>query len=347
MLEISVVVPVYGCRDCLYSLHERLRRSVGSITPEFELIFIDDASPDGSWDVLSSLAESDPQVRAFGLSRNFGQDAAITAGLAKANGRWTVVLDCDLQEPPEAIPRLYAKAQEGYDLIRTVRSRRGHTRKRRWASRLYRRLFRPSTASREYSNMSMLSRQVVDAFLSLSDREREYALVLDWLGFRHTAVTIEFSERAHGSSSYTFKHLIRVALAGMFFQTTMLLRVVIFLGFVIASLGACLAAFNVYAYAIGNQPTGYTSLAVLLLLLAGFIIISVGVVGLYVGRIFEQVKSRPLFIISRVVGTSEEEERPKYAGAPGTRAMTAADSTTRESSSSTPREGSQSTSSVE
>jgi len=304
--EISVVVPVYGCRDCLDALHERLRKSVGAITPDFELIFVDDCSADGAWEVLSSIAERFPNVKVFGLSRNFGQDAAITAGLSRASGRWTVVLDCDLQEAPEDIPRLYAKGQEGYDIIRTLRSQRGHSRRRRWASRGYRRLLRTNSPDREYSNMSMLSRPVVDAFLSLRDRDREYTLVLDWLGFRHTAISIEFSERAHGESSYTLKHLLKVAFAGMFFQTTVLLRVVIFIGFMVASLGVGLAAYNVYDYLIGSQPTGYTSLAVLLLVLAGFIIISIGVVGLYVGRIFEQVKLRPLFIISRQTGAPDE-----------------------------------------
>ncbi len=307
MPEISVVVPVYGCRECLSSLHERLRRSVGEITSDFELIFVDDASPDGAWKVLSELADRFPEVRVLGLSRNFGQDAAITAGLSKARGRWTVVLDCDLQEPPEEIPRLYAKAQEGYDIVRTVRAARGHSRHRRWASRGYRRLLLANDPDREYSNMSLLSRPVVDAFLSIRDRDREYALVLDWLGFRHTAVTIDFAERPYGKSAYTFRHLLQVAFAGMFFRTTVLLRAVVFLGFLVALLGAGLAAFNVYDYFFGHQPTGYTSLAVLVLLLTGFIIISVGVVGLYVGRIFEQVRFRPLFIISRQTGAPEEE----------------------------------------
>jgi polyisoprenyl-phosphate glycosyltransferase len=305
MLEISVVVPVYGCRSCLHALHKRLHASLSSITSSFELIFVDDSSPDGAWEDLSAMAESSPEVKAFGLSRNFGQDAAITAGLAKASGRWTVVLDCDLQEPPEAIPRLYAKAQEGYDLVRTTRSKRGHPRSRRWASRAYRRLFLGNDSGREYSTMSMLSREVVNAFVSMRDRDREYALVLDWLGFRSTSVEIEFAERADGPSAYTLRRLLNVALSGMFFRTTVLLRAVVFLGFLIAALGIGLAAFNVYYYFAGHQPAGYTSLAVLLLLLAGFIIISVGVVGLYVGRIFEQVKSRPLFIVSRTAGVTD------------------------------------------
>ncbi len=346
MTEISVVIPVFGCRDCLHSLHERLRRSVGSITSDFELIFIDDCSTDGAWEVLCELAASFPEVKAFGLSRNFGQDAAITAGLAQATGRWTVVMDCDLQEPPEAIPRLFAKGQEGYDLVRTVRSRRGHSRRRRWASRAYRRLTLSADVDQEYSNMSMLSRAVVDAFLSLGDRDREYALVLDWLGFRHTALTIEFSERSHGESAYTFKDLLRVAFAGMFFQTTVLLRVVVFLGFAVASIGAALAAFNIYAYAIGHQPTGYTSLAVLLLLLAGFIIISVGVVGLYIGRIFEQVKARPLFIISRRA-THTEDKPGDYAGGAGDRPLVSTEQDSEELPVSSSQEGTQTTSPLE
>src|SRR3954451_23244501 len=158
MVEISVVVPVFGCRDCLRALHERLRASVGSITSSYEIIFVDDASPDGAWEVLSELAAENPEVQAFGLSRNFGQDAAIAAGLAKCTGNWTVVLDCNLQEPPEAIPRLYARAQEGYDLVRTTRSQRRHTRSRRLASRTYRRLFGRNASGNEYSSMSLLSR---------------------------------------------------------------------------------------------------------------------------------------------------------------------------------------------
>ena len=120
--EISVVVPVFGCAGCLHQLHRRLVASVGSITGDYELIFVDDRSEDGAWDVLRALAARDPRVRALRLSRNFGQAAAITAGLDASRGRWTVVMDCDLEEPPEAIPAFYAKALEGFDLVRGVRS---------------------------------------------------------------------------------------------------------------------------------------------------------------------------------------------------------------------------------
>src|SRR2546421_1665007 len=180
-VELSVVVPVYGCRACLVSLYERLTAAVGSLTDSYELLFVDDGTGDGSWDVLAGLAAADPAVRALRLSRNFGQDAAITAGLSRCAGRWTVVMDCDLQEPPEAIPELYTRAQEGYEVVRTIRSRRQHSRARRAASRTYRRLLLERAREVEYSNMSLLSRKVVDAYLSLHDSDREFTLALDWL----------------------------------------------------------------------------------------------------------------------------------------------------------------------
>jgi polyisoprenyl-phosphate glycosyltransferase len=246
------------------------------------------------------LAREDPHVRAYRLSRNFGQDAAITAGLTQARGDWTVVMDCDLQEAPEDIPRLWAAAGEGYDIVRTVRRGWRHSALRRTTSRAYRRLTLETDVRPDYSNLSLLSRRVVDAFLRLKDRDREYMIALDWLGFDSTQIEIEHHERHAGESGYTVGRLIRVALDGMFFRSTVLLRLVVLLGFVLAFAGI-VAAFEVADYFLEPEKSvpGYTSLIVLLLVLAGFIIVSVGVVGLYVGRIFEQVKNRPLFLIDQ------------------------------------------------
>ena len=251
------------------------------------------------------LAREEPRLRAFRLSRNFGQHAAITAGLSAARGRWIVVMDCDLQEPPELIPQLYAKAQEGYDVVRTRRRGRRHSVARRWASRLYRRLFLDAGGV-EYSTLSMISRKVADAFLSLGDRDREYLLVLDWLGFSSATLEFDHAERHAGESSYSLRHLFRVAFDGMFFRTTVLLRLIVAIGFLIAMGGIGLGAFYTYDKLIADSsPPGYTSIAVLVLLMSSVIIISLGVVGLYVGRIFEQVKNRPLFLIDAEVGDGE------------------------------------------
>jgi len=318
---LSVVVPVYGCARCLDPLHERLTRSVAEITSEYELVFVDDRSVDGGWEVLQRLARSDPKVRAFRLSRNFGQDAAITAGFAQAQGDWAVVMDCDLQEAPEDIPRLWAAAGEGYDVVRTVRRGWRHSTFRRWTSRIYRQLTLETDTRPDYSNLSLVSRPVIDAFLRLRDRDREFMIALDWLGFDSTAIEIEHHERHEGQSAYTPRQLVKVALDGMFFRSTVLLRLVVLVGFLVALAGIVFAGFEIVDYFVEPRKSvpGYTSLAVLLLLLAGFIIISIGVVGLYVGRIFEQVKDRPLFLIDRQAEGSEalaEAEDPSGAPEP-------------------------------
>ena len=298
---LSVVIPVYGCADCLVALHSRLTDSVRSITDEYEFVFVDDRSLDNGWAVLERLARQDEHVRAYRLSRNFGQDAAITAGLSRARGDWVVVMDCDLQEAPEDIPRMWAAAGEGYDIVRSTRRGWRHSAFRRWTSRVYRRLTLETDVRPDYSNFSLLSRRVVDAFLRLRDRDREYMIALDWLGFDSATIEIEHHQRHAGESGYTFRRLVRVALDGMFFRSTVLLRLVVLLGFVVALAGLIVAGFEIADYFIEAQKRvpGYTSLAVLLLLLAGFIIVSVGIVGLYVGRIFEQVKNRPLFLIDQ------------------------------------------------
>ena len=314
-LELSVVVPVYGCGDCLVALHDRLTRSVATITDRYELVFVDDRSLDDGWSVLQRLARSDGHIRALRLSRNFGQDAAITAGLSEARGSRVVVMDCDLQEAPEDIPRLWTAAQEGYDVVRTIRRGRRHAPLKRWGSHLYRRLTFETDTRADYSTLSLISRRVVDAYLSLQDQDREYMITLDWLGFSAIAIEIAHADRHAGKSTYTVGRLFRVALNGMFFRSTVMLRVVILAGFAIALIGLAVAAFEIIDYFADPNKTvpGYTSLAVLVLVLAGVIIISIGVVGLYVGRVFQQVKNRPLFVIdSRAEGP--EPGSPLVAG---------------------------------
>ncbi len=298
-IALSVVVPVYGCADCLLALHERLTRTMREVSDSYELVLVDDRSTDGGWEVVQRLSAADPHVRGYRLSRNFGQDAAITAGLATCAGRWAVVMDCDLQEAPEDIPRLWAAAGDGYEIVRTTRRGWRHSRFRRATSRLYRKLTLETDVRPDYSNLSLLSRQVIDAFLRLRDRDREFMIALDWLGYDSTTIEIEHHERHAGKSGYTFQKLTKVALDGMFFRSTVLLRVVVLIGFMVALIGLVLAGYEVVDYFADKERAvpGYTSLAVLLLVLTGFVIVSVGVVGLYVGRIFEQVKNRPLYLI--------------------------------------------------
>jgi dolichol-phosphate mannosyltransferase len=305
MVELSVVVPVYGCAECLAVLHERLVRTLETTVASFEVVFVDDRSPDGSWALLCDLAERDERVRAIRLSRNFGQHAAITAGLTESTGRWTVVMDCDLQDPPEEIPRLLDKAAAGYEIVLSRRIGWRHTWYRRIASRAYyrvRNFFMRMDMSTEYSSLSLLSRKVVDAFLDVHDRDRQYMLIVHWLGFERTEIEFQHRDRLAGKSAYTMRQLMQVAIEGFFFETTILLRWIVYLGFGLAFLGVVLAGWLTMSYFLLDPYPGWTSVMVLLLLVGGFIITSLGVTGLYVGKIFGQVKDRPLYVVDTVVG---------------------------------------------
>lgn len=317
MVELSIVVPVYGCRDCLQSLHQQVTTAAKTITSSYEVVFVDDRSPDGAWPLLEDLAKTDSHVRAVRLSRNFGQHAAITAGLANSHGEWTVVMDCDLQDPPEAIPELYAKAKAGYDVVLARRVQRSHSPLRLAMARLYFKTlntFMGTNIDGAYGTFSILSRKVVDAYLSLGDLERHYLFVLYWLGFEHGTIDIEHHDRGAGKSSYNLGRLIRHAVSGVFFQTTNLLLYIVYLGFAFALAGVLGVVYLVVTFATSHPPAGFTFLAVLLLLIGGFIITSTGVTGLYIGRVFQQVKGRPLYVIDTV--TREAPSRPSTADRP-------------------------------
>jgi glycosyltransferase involved in cell wall biosynthesis len=299
-VEISVVVPVYECDSCLRELHRRLTATLSALTERYELVFVDDRSPDGSWETLQQLAATDTAVRAVRLSRNFGQQAAITAGLAESRGRWIVVMDCDLQDPPELIPELYAQARAGYEVVLARRAQRSQSFSRLLAARVYHwflRTFLGVEISGAYGAFSLLSRKVRDAFLAVPDRDRHYLPILFWLGFERTSVDFEHRQRYAGKSSYSFGTLIRLAAEGVFFQTTTLLRYIVYLGFGVAFLGGLWALYVLYVALTRNTVPVYSSLAVLVLVIGGVIIVSTGVTGLYIGKIFGQVKNRPLYIV--------------------------------------------------
>jgi glycosyltransferase involved in cell wall biosynthesis len=304
LLEISVVIPVYGCEGCLPALHERLRAALSKVSDEVEIIFVDDRSKDDGWGVLAELARNDPQVIALRLSRNFGQHAAITAGLAESSGRWVVVMDCDLQDPPEYVPRLYAKAKEGYDVVFSRRQRRRQSLFRRVSGQLYFRVRNAlvnSDMDPNMTNLSIVSRKVVDAFLTVNDRNRQYLLIVDWLGFNQTTIDVAQDQRAEGRSTYTLGALVRVAIDGLFFDSTVLLRWIVYTGFGIAFVGGMLALAVLYFRLTSDPLPGWTSVSMIVLLMSGFITLTLGVAGLYIGKIFDQVKGRPLYVVDTKV----------------------------------------------
>jgi glycosyltransferase involved in cell wall biosynthesis len=315
-IDISVVVPVYACATCLHALHERLTATLTAMAVRYEIVCIDDRTTDGSWDALAALAAIDERIRAFRLSRNFGQHVAITAGLAEARGAWVVVMDCDLQDPPEEIPRLYAKALEGHDVVLARRVHRPGARRRALLGTVYFRLLNVVAGTEidcTYGTFSIVSRKVVEAYLRFGDRERHYLFILYWLGFNQAAIDVPAAPRHSGKSSYSVGALMRHALDGLLFQTTVVLRWIMYVGFALALAGGLLACYFIAVNVQGSRAPGWTSLATLLLLLTGFVITSSGVVGLYVGKTFEQVKQRPLYVMDTALHPSDGGPQPVAA----------------------------------
>lgn len=297
---ISVVVPVYGCADCVEALCERLDQTLQGITSQYEVILVDDRSPDDAWKQILEMKARHAKVRGLRLSRNFGQHIAITAGLEMAKGDYVAVMDCDLQDPPENLPALYAKLQEGYDLVLAKRTSRSHSGFRVWGARLYFALLNRMTNERvdgSYGTFSLLSRKVVDAFLTFRERERHYLFIVRWLGFSMGTLEYAHEERIVGCSSYSLKRLVKHALDGLFFQSTILLRWIVAAGLIFAAGGIILALYYTYRYFTEGAVAGWTSVVVLILICTGAILSCLGVIGQYIGKIFDQAKGRPLYII--------------------------------------------------
>lgn len=303
--EISVVVPAYGCRDCLGTLCERLDSVLSALVPHYEIILVDDRSPDASWPIIEALSKQYRAVRGIRLSRNFGQQIAITAGLEASRGTYVVVMDCDLQDPPERIPDLYAEMLKGHDLVMAKRIERTHSPFRLAAAKTYYGLMHRLTGQAvdgQYGAFSMLSRKVVTAFLAFRERERHYILILSWLGFDRGTIEYAHTERHAGRSSYNFLKLAKHALNGMFFHTSVFLNWIVYAGlfFTAGSFGA--GIYFIYRYFVSSSLPGWTSLVVAVLFSTGLILASVGAVGLYISRIFEMSKGRPLYVVDRECG---------------------------------------------
>ncbi|MAE74093.1 MAG: glycosyltransferase, partial [Bdellovibrionaceae bacterium] len=264
----------------------------------------DDRSPKGDWEKIQAIHQRDPRFRGIQLSRNFGQHLAITAGLSEAQGQYVAVMDCDLQDPPEVLPKMLEMAEAGNKVVLGRRQGKKHSPLRKTQAAVYSFLVRRLSGLRfdqSVGTLSVLHRQVVDGFNQFMDCDRHYLYILNWLGFDPTFYEYKHKERFSGKSSYSLVGLVRHAVSGLLFQTTVLLRYMIYLGFLITIMGMSLAGYFVYLYMQNTPPAGWTSLVVIMLVLGGFTIACLGVVGLYVGRIFYQVRQRPLFVIDKRV----------------------------------------------
>lgn len=303
--SVSVVSPIYKAYDCIDELYERLISSLSLITDDFEIILVNDSSPDDSWSKLTDLATKDIRVKILNLSRNFGQHYAISAGLSMVSKDWIVVMDCDLQDQPEEMEKLFLKARQGYEVVLAQRLNREDTFLKKSYSKVFYSLLGYLVGAKQDSsvaNFGVYHKKVIKAILSTNDNIRYFPLMVRWAGFKKIQIEVKHARRMHGESSYNFNKMIRLALDIILAYSDKPLRLTVKLGLFISSISLIFGIHTVYS-ALQNkiQVLGYASIMVSIWFFGGLILFVLGVLGLYVGRIFEQVKGRPSFIISESI----------------------------------------------
>ena len=302
-VHLSIVSPVYRAEKIVPELVKQIKESVLTITDDFEIILVNDCSPDNSWEKIEYECAQDLRVKGVNLSRNFGQHYAITAGLNYTKGEWVVVMDCDLQDRPDEIPNLYKKAQEGFDSVFAQRTVRNDSFVKRFMSKSFYSLFSYLTETKQdpsVANFGIYNRCVVDAILSMHDQIRFFPTMVQWVGFRKFYLPVKHSERFEGKTSYNFRALAMLALNTILAFSDKPLRLTAKLGFFIATISFITGIFYFIMYLTGHiHVLGFTSMILSVWFLSGIIMMILGMLGLYIGKVFEKVKERPTFIVSK------------------------------------------------
>lgn len=301
MVHISIVSPVYKAEDSIDELVKRTIETILKITDDFEIILVEDGSPDNSWKKITENCKNDRRVKGIRLSRNFGQHNAIFAGLENSNGKYIVVMDCDLQDKPEEIENFYKEMQKGFDLVVGSKENR--------QDRLFKKIFSKTfyvflsylTETKQDSsvgNYGIYSRKVIDSVLHMQDNIKYFPTMIKWVGFRKSIIKIEHSNRIYGKTSYKFRGLLKLALNTILSFSDKPLRLVVKTGLIISFISIVFASYNLYEYFTGKiLVLGWASVIISIWFFSGVLIFVLGIIGLYIGRIFDKVKDRPTFII--------------------------------------------------
>lgn len=303
-IDISVVIPVYGSDDVLEELYRRIIAVVEKITPAFELILVNDASPDRAWEIIKKLSAADARVRGLNLSRNFGQYPAITAGLQVSRGEWVVVMDCDLQDQPEEIEQMYAKAKEGYFVVVGSRQKRHDSFVRSFVSRAFYSTLTYLSGTyqdRTVANFGIYHRRVIDAILSLPERMRYFSVMVRWVGFRTAVVPVLHAKRKGGKSGYSLRKLFKLATDIILAYSEGPLRLIVKVG-VIASVwaGGYLIILVGRGFTVTPASQGEFIFGSVWFIF-GALATMLGVVALYLGKTFEETKKRPIYIVQEEI----------------------------------------------
>ncbi|RLE36708.1 MAG: glycosyltransferase [Acidobacteria bacterium] len=299
--ELTVVIPAFNEEANLRPMFERLVAALENEVDGLEIIFIDDGSSDGTWSGISDLAASDDRVRGVRFARNFGHQAAVTAGVDVARGRAVVLIDADLQDPPEIIPEMISKWRDGFEVVFAQReSREGETLfKKATAALFYRLLHRVTEVDIpvDTGDFRLMGPRALEAFRALPERNRFIRGLVSWIGFPQTAVRYRREARHAGDTKYPFRKMLRFALDALTSFSFLPLRVATFLGFAASAFSFLYILVVLVLKAVGISWLGYTSLMASILFLGGIQLIMIGVLGEYIARIFDEVKRRPLYLV--------------------------------------------------
>ena len=298
---LSIVSPVYRGEQMVAELVHRIVESIGPITDDYEIILVNDTSPDNSWAEIMKQCRCNSRVKGINLSRNFGQHYAITAGLHYATGEWVVVMDCDLQDRPEEIPNLYNKAKEGYDIVYARRAVRKDGTLKKCTSALFYRVFRCLSgiqSDKAVANFGIYHRRVIEEFNKMPEQSRFFPSQVKYLGFKDAAIDVEHNERSEGKSSYSLLKRFKLGFDVIVSNSNKPLRFAVGLRFCMSVLSFILALYNVIAKWVGViQVPGYTTTVFSIWFVGGLLLLVMGIMGLYIGKVYDQVKGRQLFIV--------------------------------------------------
>jgi glycosyltransferase involved in cell wall biosynthesis len=305
--SVAIVIPCFNEEGNLRETHRRVTQTISQAVHEYELVYVDDGSSDSTPQMLRKLQTDDPHVRVVYLSRNFGHQFAVTAGLAHARGDAVVIMDADLQDPPEVVHDMIEKWQEGYDVVYGVRTdREGETRFKLLTASLFYRLIRwlsDTEIPLDTGDFRLLDRKVVDAIVAMPERDRFVRGMVSWTGFRQIGVPYRRAARFAGETKYPLTKMVRFAIDGILSFSIKPLRLSTLMGFVSAGL-----ALLVIFYALGMRlftqrwVTGWTALIIAILFLGGAQLISLGIIGEYIGRLYGEAKRRPLYLVRETLG---------------------------------------------
>ena len=302
---ISIVSPVYRAEKILPILVSEINLVMERIGEDYEIILVDDRSPDNSWEVMNVLSSQNPKIKSIRLSRNFGQHSAIFAGLTRAKGDWVVVMDCDMQDQPKEIAKLYKKALEGYDIVLGQRENRKDKFLKKLTSRLFYKVFNYLSGANfdnNVANFGIYHQKTIKSILDMGDYVKFFSLFINWIGFKSISIPIEHGEREEGKSTYSVGRLFKQAFNVIISFSDKPLRLFINFGLSISVLSFIVGIYYLYLALTGKiaQP-GFSSLILSIWFLSGIIISGIGIVGVYLGKTFDQAKGRPTFIIDEEV----------------------------------------------